>query len=130
MRKAKNRYERSRQVLGWLSSGWPVGRPVELIWVDEIAELDEDSGKSYQCHGQTYREDRHIVIELSMKKCRSWESATKTLMHEYVHAVQWGPASIEMKTEHHPITFYAQLGEIENRWDQDHGHEQANEFPF
>lgn len=129
MRKAKNRFERSLQVLGWLQSEWPVGRPVELIWVATVEDVDE-KGKAHQCHGQTYREDRHIVIELSRRKCRSWEGTTSTLIHEFVHAVQWGPASIELSTEHHPVAFYALLGEIENRWDHDHGAEMANEFEF
>lgn len=129
MRKAKNRFERSRQVFGWLQSIWPAGRPVELIWVNEIFDEDRD-GARYQCRGQTYREGRHLVIELSSRKCRSWDIVNGTLIHEYVHAVQWGPASLEHRTEHHPVAFYALLGEIENCWEHDHGDEQANDFPF
>ena len=128
MRKAKNRFERSRQVLGWLKSEWPAGRKVELIWVKEIPY--EDGGKIEQASGQTYREGRHLVIELSMRKCRTWEDSTHTLIHEYAHAVLWGPASIEESVEHHPVQFYALQGEMENRWDHDHGWEHANEFPF
>jgi|TARA_R110000824_G_scaffold87037_8_gene214875 hypothetical protein len=126
VRKARNRFERSKQVLGWLQSEWPAGRRIEMIWVHEI--IDEDA--SCHCHGQTYREDRHIVIELSMRKCRTWEQMNSTLIHEYVHAVQWGLASIEHHTEHHPPTFYTLMGEIQNRWDHDHGYEQASEFPL
>jgi len=130
MRKARNRYERSRQVLAWLEAEWPAGRKVELIWVDEIKDQDERTGKPYHCHGQTYREGRHLVIELSRKKCRTWEGTTETLIHEWCHAVQWGPAALEEKTEHHPAWFYTLYGEIMNRWDHDHGWEQANEYPF
>ena len=130
MRKAKNRFERSKQVSGWLQANWPAGRKVELIWVKEVVDIDPDTGKPHQCHGQTYREGRHLVIELSLRKCRSWEDSTKTLIHEHVHAVLWGPASLEAISEHHPVTFYALLGEIENRWDHDHGWEEAFAFPF
>lgn len=132
MRKAKNRFERCRQVQGWLESSWPAGRKVELIWVKEVVDVDEHSGKRHQCHGQTYREGRALVIELSLRKCRDWEGSTKTLMHEWAHAVQWGMASIEAdeRTEHHPIWFYSLLGQIEDRWDHDHGWDQANEFEF
>ena len=129
MRKAKNRFERSKQVLGWLKNGWPPGRRVELIWVKEVVAEEED-GRMHQCHGQTYREGRHIVIELSLKKCRSWEGSTETLIHEFCHAVLWGPAAIENSCEHHPVQFYALQGEIMNRWDHDHGWEHANEFPI
>ena len=115
--------------MGWLNESWPAGRKVELIWVKEVTYEDEDS-KHHQCHGQTYREGRNLVIELSLKKCRSWEVSTETLMHEWVHAVLWGPASLEESCEHHPVTFYALMGEIQNRWDHDHGWEQANEFDF
>ena len=132
MRKARNRFERCRQVLGWLESNWPAGRNVELIWVKTVEDVDEDTGKVHQCHGQTYREGRAMVIELSLKKCRDWDTSTKTLMHEFAHVVQWGMAAVELdeRTEHHPIWFYALLGEIENAWDHDHGHEAANEFEF
>ena len=65
-----------------------------------------------------------------MRKCRTWEQMNSTLIHEYVHAVQWGLASIEHHTEHHPPTFYTLMGEIQNRWDHDHGYEQASEFPL
>lgn len=127
MRKARNRFERSKQVLAWLKAGWPPGRKVELIWVKEIVYDDED-GASHQCHGQTYREGRNLVIELSMRKNRNWEGSTDTLIHEFVHCVLWGPASIEETCEHHPVTFYALQGEINNRWNHDCGWEQANEF--
>lgn len=130
MRKARNRIERSRQVLNWLISEWPPGRRVDLEWVGEIVDVEEPSGKHSQCYGQTYRDGRGIIIQLSLKKCHSWEGAADTLIHEYVHAVQWGPASLEGSGDDHPVSFYALKGEIENRWFHDHGWEQANEYPF
>lgn len=92
--------------------------------MDEILEGDQ------QCWGQTYREGRELVIELSIRKCRTWEGMVATLCHEWVHSILWGPASIEYTCEHHPVHFYTLEGEITKAWNYDGGSEKAKEYPF
>ena len=103
---------------------WPCGRPVELVWADSI----EYDGEVY-C-GETWREGRTIVISLSKRKCRTWDAMIETLIHEYTHAIQWGPASVEShrNCKHHPAAFYAQQGEILDEWNHKGGHIEANRY--
>ena len=124
MPKARNRFQRADQLLAWMQGEWPCGRSVRLRWRNELRH------KKQTYYGETWRETRGLVIDLSKRKCRTWDSMIDTLIHEYVHCIQWGPASIEHDTrcDHHAEAFYAQQGAILNRWHHDHGHEQANEY--
>ena len=131
MPKARNCQERCRQVLAWLEEEWPCGRTVILEWAPEVVEIDTTTGKKHQCYGETWRDGRVMRIVLSLRCCRKWKDATATLIHEYVHAMFWGPARIEFdeRVNHHPMAFYVQEGEILDRWNHDHGAEQASEYP-
>jgi len=130
MPKAKNRFERSEQVFAWLKDRWPCGRPVKMIWLDEVAELDPETGKLQQYYGETWRDKRTLIISLSTRKNRQWATMIDTLVHEYVHVLQWGPASLEHnpKCNDHPVAFFAMEGEIKAVWNYDHGSEEANEY--
>ena len=54
----------------------------------------------------------------------------ESLCHEWAHCVLWGSATIEHnpKCNDHSPAFWAQYGEIIDRWSNDGGAEQANEF--
>lgn len=126
MPKARNRFQRCSQVLRWMEDKWPCGRKVNLVWKKEV--IDEEDGA--QLFGQTYRKDRHLVIELSERKNRDWITSLSTLRHEYVHCVLWGVASVEHsdKISHHPNHFYSLLGEIENTFEHLGGHEESSSY--
>lgn len=128
MRKLKNRFERSRQILAWLKHEWPCGRPVELRWVKEIAE----DGEQYCAETTRTTGSRVLLITLSKRKCRAWDATAETLIHEYAHILTWGPASLEHHTrcDDHPVWFYACEGELLNVWNHHHGWEHSKEFPF
>ena len=104
---------------------WPCGRPVVLRWLPEV----RDEHGEY-C-GDAGREGRRLVIRMSERMNRTWVGAIETLAHEYAHCVLWGPASLEDddRVPHHPPAFWAQYGEIIDRWNHDHGAEQAKEYP-
>ena len=124
MPRARNRYDRCAQVLRWLAKNWPLGRSVELRWVDVLTDY-ETGKKDKTLEGQTYREGTRIVIELRRQRCPNCLRAT--LWHEYGHAYLWGVAVEEFDREHHPGHFYTLLGEIEELWNEI-GHEEANEY--
>ena len=132
MPKARNRFERSRQVLNWLEHEWPCGRPVILRWRSELSERDED-GKKWQAWGETVREPGSpaLTIYLSKRKNQTWVETSATLIHEYAHCILWTPASVEhdCRLDHHPPWFYSCEGHILDRWNHDHGSEHASEFP-
>lgn len=126
MPKARNRFERARQALAWLLHEYPCGRPVRIRWRKEIKD------KKGQYFGETRREGSEIVVYLSKRLCRTWFLTVDTLIHEYVHGRQWPLARIEEhpRCGHHPPAFWAEEGEIKDRWYHDHGNEQANDFTF
>lgn len=129
MPRARNRFERANQALQWMRDSWPAGRPVRLVWRKEIVEKGSD-GEPIPCHGRAHRDGRSIVLELSLRLCRTWETTTRTLMHEYAHAVLWGPASIEFdeRVDDHGAAFRALESEINHTWDYDGGSELASEY--
>ena len=109
---------------------WPCGRPLRVRWRAEIKYKNKDTGKLDQFWGETWRDGRKMVIDLSRRKCRAWDAMAVTLIHEYVHVLQWGPTSLEHdeRCEDHSVAFYAQHGEITNRWNHDGGDELANDY--
>ena len=117
--RATNRFDRIKQAVGWMSHNYPCGRPVEVRWVNSFKNEPD-------CVGETYRDGNKIIIRLKRTGCR--RCLLETAVHEYVHAMQWGMASSEHKTAHHPPSFWAQYGEIIDRWDHDHGSEEADDF--
>ena len=125
MPKAKTREARARQVLRWIAHEWPIGRPVRLEWVEWILD---DAGRPTRCYGQTYRDGRELVIEVSSRINRTTVEAVDTTIHEAAHAILWPQARVEWQTADHPPAFWAQYGEIRDRFDHDHGAEQADEF--
>jgi hypothetical protein len=106
---------------------WPCGRPVRLRWRKELRD------KKATYYGETWREHARpgLVIDLSERKCRTWDQMIDTLIHEYTHCLLWGPSSLEHdpRCDHHSEAFYAQQGVILNRWHHDHGADQASEYP-
>lgn len=130
--KPRNRFERCDQVLAWLVHEYPCGRPVKLVWKKEILHKDEETGEIVHCWGTADRVGRHMVIEMSKRKCRTWTDTIDILIHEYVHCILWGLASIERheKTAEHPIAFDAQLMSITRRFHSDGGAEESAGFRF
>ena len=130
MPRARNVRERCFQVLHWLKSEYPSGRVIVLHWRREIVATDT-SGKRYQCMGETWRDGRVWHIALSKRRCRRYTDAVDTLIHEYVHVMQWGPAAVESceKIDHHPSVFWLQQGEILDRYHHHGGDEEATEYP-
>ena len=124
MAKARNVEERCAQILRWLESEYPCGRTVVLSWRKELGK-----GKIHW-DGETTREGSVLRIILSRKSCRQWRYAIDTLIHEYAHCIQWGMAKTETheKLKHHPAAFWAQYGEISDRFNHDHGAEESKEF--
>ena len=132
MPKARNRFERSEQVLAWLKGEWPPGRPVQIRWRAEIKYKDKLTGKFDQCCGETWRitGSRTLTIDLSKRKLRAWDEMADTLIHEYAHVRTWGPASLENhpKCDDHPPGFWATYGEMIDRWNHQNGHLEATDI--
>ena len=119
--KALNRFQRVQQVLNWINHEWPIGRPVVIKWKPKL----EDN-----CSAMTFRDGKNLVIHISKKRNPTWELSVDTLIHEAAHCILWGMASVEDRTAHHPPSFWSLYGEIRDRFDHDHGAEQAKEFPI
>lgn len=126
MRRAKNRFERVNQVLRWLEAEYPCGRKIDLKWKKTLS----GGGKSW--HADTDRNGRVLHIRLSKRRNREWGVAIDTLLHEYAHAILWGVAGQETDdvSKHHPPAFWAQYGELADRWNHQGGDEEADEYGF
>jgi len=125
MPRARNRWERAVQVLRWCQANWPTNRPVDLRWEPSILNDDKT-----ECDAETGREGRRMFIALSEKRNRTWRETVDTVIHEYVHVMQWpvaGPA--EEALDDHPAAFGAQYWEIKDAFDHRGGHEDACEYP-
>lgn len=118
MPRARNRYERCRQVLRWILAEWPAGRRVQL----DFAKKLEDG-----IAGECYRERRTIVIRLLDQRC--CRCLIDTLIHEAAHAILWPVSLAELRVEHHGPEFWALYGQITDRFDHDHGAEQSMDYP-
>lgn len=128
MPKAKNRFERADQILAWLQHEFPADRGAFLRWRAELKERNPDTGKIEQIYAISDRVGRDIEITLSRRMCRTWELVAETLIHEYVHVLDWGMAHYEHVKEHHPLAFYLKEAEIRWRWYEDHGCELSKEL--
>lgn len=130
--KPSNRYERCDQILAWLTHEYPCGRKVKIVWRDEILIRDEETGELREHWGTADRVGRSMVIEMSKKKCRTWTESVDILIHEYVHCMLWGLASVEAhpKLEEHPPAFDAQCSAITGRFHRNGGSEESYGFPF
>lgn len=130
--KPRNRFERCEQVLAWLVHEYPCGRPVKLVWKKEIIHVDEETGERRQCWGAADRVGRSMMIEMSLRKCRTWTESVEILIHEYVHCMLWGLAKVEAhpKVQEHPPAFDAQYMAITRRYQTDGGAEESAKFAF
>lgn len=117
--KSLNRFQRVQQVFNWINYNWPIGRPVVIRWKKSLPD---------NCHAQTYRKGKKLVIEMSKSQNRTWKDAVDTLIHEASHCVLWGMAKVEDFVAHHPPSFWSLYGEIRDRFDHDHGAEEAEGF--
>ena len=131
-RKPRNRFERCGPVLAWLIHEYPCGRPVRLAWKKEILHTDEETGKVIHCWGVADRVGKSMVIQMSKRKCRTWTETIEILIHEYVHCMQWGLASVERhpKIEEHPDAFGAQYMSITRRYQSGGGAEESSGYEF
>lgn len=126
MPKGRTRQQRAAQVLKWIDANWIVGRKISVRWV---AELLDDDGEEY-C-GYTDRVGKDLVIVLSKKRLTTIQETTDIVIHEACHAIQWPPSGkAERRRHHHPPSFWALYGEIRDRFDHDHGHEEADAFEW
>ena len=124
MPRAKNRWERATQVLRWCEANWPIGRSVLIQWVPTI--IDEEGKES---DAETGRDGRRIIITLSERMNRSWRETCDSVIHEYVHGLQWPVAGpTEDALDDHPVEFWAKYGEIKNQFMYHGGHADAEEF--
>lgn len=131
-RKPRNRFERCEQVLAWLVHEYPCGRPVKIVWKKSIVHIDEDTGKAIQCWGTADRVGRTMVIQMSLRKCRTWTETIEILIHEYVHCMLWGLAKLEAhpKIAEHTPAFDAQFSAINRRYQTDGGAEESEQFTY
>ncbi len=96
-------------------------------WVKDDPKRAEDTHEP--CEGQCYREGREIVIEVAKRLHPTTRLVVDTVIHECAHAILWPPARAESRQAHHPPAFWAQYGEIRDRFDHDLGWEEAAEYP-
>ena len=117
--------ERMVQLVQWLSVEYPFGRKVLVRWRSRLGTAGDE-------YGITYRVGKRIEIYLSRYKCRRYSDAIDTIIHEWVHAMHWPMANAEYIPEHrhHPPAFWAQYGEIIDRWSHQGGADEANEYPY
>jgi hypothetical protein len=125
MPRARNRAQRAIQVLRWIDANWPIGRPVEIVWVDRL--YDQEKREEYDA--ETERVGRRIRMQISRRRNRTWRETADTVIHECTHAMQWpvaGPA--ETALDDHPPSFWAQKGEIDDHFHHRGGYADADEF--
>lgn len=115
--------DRCEQILRWLKHEYPCGREVRIGWRKQLG-----GKKPYD--GETTRRGKTLWIMLSRRECSTYKYAIDTVIHEYAHCIQWGMATIETndKVPHHPPSFWAQYGEIRDRFDHDNGSEESRDF--
>lgn len=71
-----------------------------------------------------------MFISMSEKRNRTWRETADTVIHEYVHVMQWpvaGPA--EVTIDDHPAAFGAQYWEIKDTFEHRGGYADACEYP-
>ena len=116
--------KRCQQALRWLIHEYPCGRNVKLGWRSQLGAHK----KRYD--GETVRRGKTLWIILSRRECYTYKFAIDTVIHEFCHCIQWGMAAIEAndRVPHHPPSFWAQYGEIRDRFDHDNGSEESRDF--
>ena len=84
--KAKNRFERSKQIVAWLKTEFKLDSLKEVIWVDVLFDEDE----KYQLCGCVEEEDNgNLTITLSKRACTTTQLTIDTVIHEAAHAALW-----------------------------------------
>jgi len=105
-----------------MEATWPCGRPVRIRWTPTL-------GPKGKYSAQTQRSGTGMLITMSRRRNRLYEIAIDTIIHEYVHCHQWGPARAELlQPDDHPPAFGALYWEILDRFHHQGGDEEASEY--
>ncbi len=122
MRKPRNRFDRTTQILRWLLSEFNFSHKLSLRWVDEI-EPDADSPGGY--HGYVEEKGKKLEIVLCAKSNRSRSVAIETALHEAAHAFLWKEG---LGLQHGP-RYWQIFGEFRDAYDH-HGYIDSAIQPF
>lgn len=120
------------QALQWAQKEFPTAYPVRVEW---RAKLPIKPGKGVTVEdvrsgywAETVRRRRTFVILMSRRRLRQYEVAIDTFLHEYAHAMTWGPAVLETRAEPHRGAWPIAYGDLYASWTDDHGWELSREF--
>jgi hypothetical protein len=120
MPKARNRWERCRQILAWAKTEFPIPPETELAVAAKIYYRKEE------CGGLTGRggPNRSMRIALSSSACPNEFCAVMVLEHEMAHAATYD----EGKGILHGPRFHEMHGRIQDAFEH-HGISDADTFP-
>jgi hypothetical protein len=121
MPKARNRFERSVQVLRWVDSEWDFPLPVSLRWEEKIPG-DEEA--PHGLHGYVEEDGGRLYVYLCAASNPSRSIAVDSLLHELAHCLLWAEG---LGLRHGP-RFWQQFGELMDAFDH-HGFEDSASFP-
>lgn len=122
MRKPRNRFDRSVQVLRWLLSEFEFPRKMKLRWLSQIPP-DKNSPHGY--HGYVHEKGKKLEIVMCAKSNRSRIGTIHSIIHEAAHAYLWDEG---LGMQHGP-RFYQVYGEFQDAFDH-HGYIDCNIQPF
>lgn len=100
--------------------------------MNELPWTDPETGTKHQLYGKVDRDGKTLTIHLSRRRCRTWDIANETLIHEYTHCILWGMASVELhpKNAEHDLAFDAKDREIYRRFQSGGGAEESYGYPY
>ena len=125
------REQRCFQVLSWMESLWPCGKPCVFKFPEYAPDLNgRPTKESKKLYGVTYRDSRKFLIYVSSKNCITKSSCIETLIHEYTHAYLWPPACVEFKRPEHGPVYWTAYGEIMDAFMEGGGSDESKNFPF
>lgn len=119
---ARNRIDRSVQVLRWLLDEFDFPRKLSLLWLDEI-EGDADSPLGY--HGFVREKGKRLEIVMCAKANRTRSETIESVIHEAAHAYLWNEG---LGFQHGP-KFWQVFGEMRDAFDH-HGYIDSATQPY
>lgn len=117
MPKARNRYDRSVQVLRWLKTEFPLERLKRIEWKPELKDGKDD------CHGWVVERGDDLIIQLSDSLCRTRSQSIETVIHEAAHASLWDAGLGYF----HGDKFWIRYGRMQDAYDH-HGWSDSQSF--
>jgi hypothetical protein len=118
--KARNRHERSTQVINWLREEFDLPE-FNFEWVDAIDWMD---GEGESTLGQTLEIRGELTIQISDTGCRTRTQAIETTIHEAAHVSLWEGGTGLLHGDH----YWRCFGRMADAYEH-HGFMDSQAFP-